>query len=287
MKTTQLRHPTIIFGTAGVPAQCQERSSLSGIRCVRQLGLDAMELEFVRGCRMSSALAEECAKAAKENNVILSAHASYYLNLLSLEKPKYAKTVHELLTTARVLEKAGGGRLVFHPGFYLGKSKDEAMQLMKNALGEVLEKMAAESLDAVRLSPETTGKPTAFGSLEELMELSAEFGWKKLAITIDWAHVHARDNARIKGIETYRQLLDALEKSCGREALWSLHCHMSGINFSSKGELNHLPMECGVPPFPPLAQALHEFNCGGVIISESPNIEKDALWMKKTYATTQ
>jgi deoxyribonuclease-4 len=58
---------------------------------------------------------------------------------------------------------------------------------------------------------------------------------------------------------------------------------MSSVNFTEKGERNHLTMDHNAPPFKPLAQALKEFNCSGTIISESPNIETDALYMKKTY----
>lgn len=271
------------FGTAGVPVSCEESSSLAGIACVARLGLEAFEFEFVHGCRMKEENAREAGEEAKKGGITLSAHASYYLNLLSPEKAKYAKTQAEILQTARVLHAAGGGRLVFHPGFYLGMPKEEAFRKMKTAIKELTGKIDAEKLHSVHLSPETTGKPTAFGSYEELLAMSEEFGWKKLAVTIDWAHVHARDNGRIKGIETYRELLEKLEKHCGKTALHELHCHMSSIHFSAKGELNHLTMDHDVPPFKPLAQALHEFKCDGTIISESPAIEGDALRMKKIF----
>lgn len=271
------------FGTSGIPASCEEQNSLKGIECVRALGLDAMELLFVHGCRMQLPIARECGETARKNSVSLGCHASYYLNLLSQEKHKYRNSQKELLQTARVMQEAGGGRITFHPGFYLEMPKEEAYAKMKAALQELLDAVEAEKLDKIRFSAETTGKPTAFGSFEELCQLSEDFGWKKMAITIDWAHVHARDNARIKGRETYEQLLQHLEKKCGKPALRELHCHMSSINFSAKGEINHLTMDHDTPPFKPLAEALKEFGCDGTIISESPNIEKDALYMQKLF----
>ncbi|MGB9576909.1 MAG: TIM barrel protein [Candidatus Micrarchaeia archaeon] len=271
------------FGTAGIPLSCANCSSLEGIKSVAGMGLNAFEFEFVHGCRMSEENARQAGSEARKDDVVLSAHASYYLNLLSPEKAKYEKTVGEIMRTARVLQAAGGGRLVFHPGFYLGTPKQEAFKKMKNALKELIEGIEAEKLGLTRLSPETTGKPTAFGSFEELVELSGELGWKKLAVTIDWAHVHARDNGRIKGKESYCKLLEELERHCGKTALRELHCHMSSIRFSEKGELNHLTMDHDVPPFKPLAEALHEFGCDGTIISESPAIERDALRMKKIF----
>jgi len=272
----------MLFGTAGVPISCKDPSSLGGIECVHSLGLDAFEFEFVHGCRMKKEVAEKAGQIARKNKISLSAHASYYLNLLSMEKSKYEKTVKELIYTASILDAAGGDRLVFHPGFYLKMSKEAAYERMKKEL-KSLAKIITDNGFKVHLAPETTGKATAFGSFEELFNLAEEIGYDLVRPTIDWAHIHARENGRIKGKETYIQLLEYIEKKTGKEGLKTLHCHMSSINFTSKGERNHLTMDHDIPPFKPLAEALHEFKCDGTIISESPNIEKDALYMKKVF----
>jgi len=270
------------FGTAGVPISCEDRSSLAGIACVAELGLDAFELEFVHGCRMKESVAAECGAVAKRGNISLSAHASYYLNLLSKEPPKHAKSVKEILTTAHVLNAAGGDRIVFHPGFFLGMPHDSAYTQMRKEFKSLADAIRKERLD-VHLAPETTGKPTAFGSVEDLYSLAEELGYDAIRPTVDWAHVHARENGRIKGKPDYVALLEMIEKKVGKEGLRTLHCHMSSINFTPKGERNHLTMDHDVPSFRPLAEALHEFRCDGTIISESPTIEKDALYMKQVY----
>lgn len=51
------------FGTAGVPGSSKDRSSVAGIARVRELGLDAMELEFVRGVNMGKETAKQVKKA--------------------------------------------------------------------------------------------------------------------------------------------------------------------------------------------------------------------------------
>ena len=270
------------FGTAGVPISCEDRSSLAGIACVAELGLDAFEFEFVHNCRMKESVAAECGEVAKKNGIILSAHASYYLNLLSNEPPKHTKTVKEILTTAHILNAAGGDRLVFHAGFYMGAAQDAAYSRMGKELKSLADAISKEGL-GVHLAPETTGKPTAFGSIEDLYMLAEELGYDSLRPTIDWAHVHARGNGRIKSKQDYVAILELIEKRVGKEGLRTLHCHMSSINFTPKGERNHLTMDHDIPPFSPLAEALHEFKCDGVIISESPVLEKDALYMKKTF----
>jgi deoxyribonuclease-4 len=270
------------FGPAGVPIRCEERSSYAGIKCAKDLGLDAFEMEFVQGCRMKPENAAECGELAKKLEVSLSCHASYYLNFLSHEKAKLAKSHKEIIATAKVMDAAGGGRIAFHSAFYQGMPVDKAYGKVKSEFKQLLSDMKKEGYNAT-LAPETTGKPTQFGSVEELYRLAEEIGYDKLRPTIDWAHIHARENGRIKGKQDYADVLELVEKRVGNEGLKTLHCHMASINFTAKGERNHLTMDHDIPPFKPLAEALHEFKCDGTIISESPNIEADALYMKKVF----
>jgi deoxyribonuclease-4 len=271
----------MLFGTAGKPLSC-EGSSLEGVKCVKDLNLDAMELEFVHGCKMKTEKAEIIGKEASDLNIKLSAHASYYLNLISPRKEIVDKSLKELIVTGRVLTMAKAERLVLHSGFYLEMSRENAYKEMKKIFLNLIEEFEKEKLTAI-LAPELTGKATQFGSLEELYSLSEEIGYDKLRPTIDFAHYHSRENGKIKGKEDYVKLLEFVEKKVGKKGLQTLHCHMSSVNFTEKGERNHLTMDHNAPPFKPLAQALKEFNCSGTIISESPNIETDALYMKKTY----
>lgn len=270
------------FGTAGVPILCEKRDSISGIECVHKLGLDAFELEFVHGCRMKEENAREAKKVAEKCDISLSAHASYYLNLLSHVQAKYKKTVNEIILTAKILDAAGGDRLVFHPGFFLKMDHKSAYDRMKKEF-KSLAKAISDNGFKVHLAPETTGKPTAFGSFEDLYSLAEEVGYDKIKPTIDWAHIHARENGRFKTKDDYARVLEFIENKVGKEGLKSLHCHMSSINFTPKGERNHLTMDHDVPSFKPLVSVLHEFKCDGTFISESPNIEKDALYMKKIF----
>ena len=272
----------MLFGTAGKPISCQEKSSIEAVECVKNLGLDAMELEFVHGCKMKPENAAEVGRKGEEFKIKLSAHASYYLNLISQKPEIVSKSIKEIITTGKVLTAAKAERLVFHSGFYLELSKEAAYAEIKKKFQKIIEEFKSEGITSV-LAPELTGKPTQFGSLEELYSLSEELGYENLRPTIDFAHYHARENGKIKGKEDYLKLFEYVEKKTGKKGLQTLHCHMSSVHFTEKGERNHLTMDHQAPPFKPLAEALKEFNCGGTIISESPNIEQDAIYMKKTY----
>ena len=129
--------------------------------------------------------------------------------------------------------------------------------------------------------PETTGKATQFGSIDELLQLSSEVD--HVLPCIDFSHLHARTNGKINTYKEFKEILEKSEAMLGKEFLKNLHCHVSGIKYSEKGERNHLILEESDFNYKDLLKALKEFDCNGIIICESPNIEDDALLLKKTF----
>jgi len=277
------RTAELLFGTAGIPLRCKGETSAEGIRCVKRLGLGAMELEFVHGVKMGGEAAEECRKAAAETGVSLSVHAPYYINLLSVERQKLGLSRHNVMESCRVLEKCGGGKVVFHPGYYGKLDKKKAFELMRAQFEWLHDACKSEGLKKTALAPETTGKHSAFGDLGELLALAKE---TRVSITIDFAHLHARLFGGLQKRADYAAILDSVEGKLGKTALKDLHCHFSGIEFTQKGERRHLPVSSNSPPFAPLAQELKARKCGGTIICESPLIEEDALALQRQWLKT-
>lgn len=273
----------MIFGTAGIPQSCPERDSLSGIAFVRKLGLGAFEFEFVHNASMTPAKAQECGNAAKENKITLSAHAPYYINLCSDEPDKVAASKVRILATARILENAGGGRAVVHTGYYGKLEKKAAYEMAKENYLDILDSMKKQGIRKAVVAPETTGKPSAFGGLEELYTLASEIGFEKFKPTIDFAHLHARANGAMKTEKDFDAVFETVEGLVGKAGLQQLHCHFAGIQYSIKGEIRHLAIDAKSPDFSLLAQSLVDNKCTGTIISESPNIAADALLMKEEY----
>ncbi len=283
----------MLFSTAGIPFSAKKPGMVAGLQEVRSLSLGGCEWEFVRGVRFNPAHAKEVGEAAKRENVSLSCHAPYFLNLLSDETKKKGYSHHLILESARMLNGAvvagapcgdGGGRVVFHAGYYLKKPPQQAMNEMREEFKLLLKKKKEERLCVV-FAPELTGKPSAWGSLNELCALCGEFSLDDFNPCIDFAHYLARGNA-LSASADYEKVFDSLKKSLGIEALLSLHCHFSGIRFSEKGEINHLPIAANAPPFAPLAEALRKKRCGGTIVCESPLNEKDALEMQRVYSAS-
>ena len=279
----QAHEPKVRFGPAGIPIACNG-GSLEGVTCTHELGLRAMELEFVRGANMGLELAQKIGRKAKELDVKLSAHAPYYINLLS-EKPETRKaSIERILQTARIVHTAGGGRIAYHAAYYGKLPPEQALKELKESHQQILEKMKKEKITSAILAPETSGGQAEWGELNELLELCGEFDLKRINPTLDFSHLHGRPGKGwLYKKENYQTIFNKVEKALGKKAVESFHSHFQSLAFGARGELHHLTIDQNEPPFQPLAELLAEQGYSGTIISESPNIETDALKMQRAY----
>ncbi|MEA4825820.1 MAG: TIM barrel protein, partial [Clostridium sp.] len=177
----------LLFGISGLPIGdgTKKFTYKTGIEYLNELGLDAMELPFVRSVNITDKNKEQVLDSKLKNKFYLSAHGSYFINLNADEDEKIEKSIERIINGAEALKKVQGKSLVFHPGFYLKDSKEETFATIKDNLL----KLPDLNVD-YRL--ETTGKGTQFGSLEEIVQLSTEISLCKPCI--DFSHIHARNN---------------------------------------------------------------------------------------------
>lgn len=266
----------LLFGISGLPIGDgkQKFEYKSGISYLKGLGLDAMELIFVRSVNVTDKNKGNILKAKFENDFYLSAHGSYFINLNSEEIEKQEQSMERIIKGADGLKKVEGRSLIFHPGFYQSHSPEETY----NTILSNLKKLPYFGVD-YRL--ETTGKPSQFGSVEELVNICKEVPSCKLCI--DFSHVHARNNGSLKTYDDFARILQYVEDNLGRTALDDLHIHMAGINYGPKGEKNHLPFEESDFNYTDCLRALKDFKVKGCVICESPILETDALLLKETY----
>jgi deoxyribonuclease IV len=266
----------LLFGISGLPSGDgnQKFEYRSGISYLKGIGLDAMELAFVRSVNVTEKNREGILNAKLQNNFYLSAHGSYFINLNSDELLKQEQSMERILKGASALRKVDGRSLIFHPGFYMSHSPLETY----NTILENLRKLPDMGV-AYRL--ETTGKPSQFGSIEELVAICKELSTCKLCI--DFSHVHARNNGCLKTYDDFCRILALVQDNLGLDALNDLHIHMAGINYGLKGEKNHLPFKESDFNYKECLKALKDFKVKGCIICESPLLEKDSLLLKETY----
>jgi deoxyribonuclease IV len=270
----------LLFGTAGIPLSTKDRDTINGIARVKELGLSCMELEFVHSVNISSEKAPSVKKAAMQNDVFLSCHAPYFINLNAIEPEKKHASIFRIENSAKILNECGGWSVCFHPGFYLNMDKESVFQTIKNSIKDIRKKLDDKGYD-VWLRPETTGKETQFGNVDELLKISEEV--EGVMPVFDFSHVHARSGGLYNTEKEFQEILGKVEKHLGKKGLENMHIHLSGINYSEKGERNHLILEESDMNYKDLMKVLKEFNVKGTVICESPNIEEDAILMKKYY----
>ena len=269
----------IRFGPAGIPLQC-DGNILDGIGCCYDIGLSAMEMEFVHGVRMKEDVAKKAAQISKEKDISLSSHAPYYINFCTQEEQKLENTKNHLFASAKITSMCGGNITVFHPGFYQKLTKEEAFEAAKSNLKDLVEKLKQNNIK-IRLGAETVGKKSSFGGLNENIKLSQEI--EMVEPVIDFAHVHARGDLRLTSEKDYLFLFNKLENELG-DYVKRFHCHFSEINYSNKGELNHFILGTNnEPPFEPFMKVLAENGYSGTVICETPKLDIDALVLKDKY----
>lgn len=225
----------IKFGTAGVPLSAADSSTEAGIRRIRELGLDAMEVEFVHGVRMKEEKARLNGRTAREENVSLSCHAPYYVNLNSKEEEKIIASKQRLIQTARTADFLGAHSIIFHPAFYSGDDPLKVFAQVLDGVAEIRRILDDEGCRVI-LRAETTGKPSQFGSLEETIALAAEV--EGVLPCIDFSHLHARSNGLYNSYDEFCAILDKTAEKLGDQWTKNAHFHVSGIDYGLKGEKN-------------------------------------------------
>ena len=269
----------LLFGTGGIPRSARAKTTIDGIERIAELGLGCMEIEFVQGVRMGEAGARLVAETAVREGVKLSAHAPYFINFNAHEPEKIRASQDRLLQTARIAALCGAESIVFHTAFYLGDPPEEAYNTVKKYLEEVLNKLKRES-NRVWIRPEIMGKPSQFGTIDEVFNLCIEL--KGLAPGIDFAHWHAR-SGRFNSYPEFTVILRQVEEQLGRAALDNMHIHVSGISYGKKGEIKHLNLKEADFQYTELLKALSDCDAKGIVICESPNLEEDAMLLQTTY----
>ncbi len=269
----------LLFGTGGSPHSSRTQSTIDGIKRIAELGLGCMELEFVYGVRMGEAGARLVAETASQEGVKLSAHGPYYINLNAREPEKIIASQERILQTARIGAICGAESIIFHAAFYLGDPPEKTYSTVKKYLGEVVDQLRREN-NGIWVRPEVMGKPTQFGTIDEILNLCAEL--EGVGIGMDFAHWHARSGGS-NSYPEFTSILQQIKQRLGDQALNNMHIHVSGIAYGKKGEIKHLDLKESDFNYVELLRALKDFDARGLLICESPSLEGDALLLQETY----
>ncbi len=266
------------FGPAGYPLDAPKEEAFSYLRSI---GLDGMEYQAVRAVPKNKELLRWIREQAEENDIMLSLHAPYAINLASEDPRKREASIERILLAAGAAHRMGAKHVTFHPGYYGKFGREEALKMAIEALERLRGLIEGRGL-RVELGPETTGKPSQLGSLDDVLVMAESVDG--VVPTIDFAHIHVREGGVIRGLEDYERILDEIEGRLG--TLNGLVIHFTEVEptKSGYGERMHHELGSGYgPEFEPLARLMVERDVRWLVISESPLLERDALKMKQVY----
>jgi len=270
------------FGTVGSPNSTPKKpgGSVGGVLRIAELGLDGLELGWVRSVRVSEETCQAIKEVALSNDIALSVHAPYYINLNS-DDEEWPKSRKRLMDSAYYGNLAGATDIVFHPGSYFNQPREQVLEkAIKRLQGCIDELRSADN--PVTLRPETMGKSAMVGSLEDTLDMSQAIPGVKPCL--DFAHLHARTgDSSMNTYDEWCQVLEFYAEKLGDNSLHDLHIHLSGIEYGEKGEKEHLPLNEADIDLQAILKALISHKCAGRILCESPILEDDALVIKNTW----
>jgi deoxyribonuclease IV len=252
------------FGPARVPSRASPEAALEALAAD---GLSACEIDFEGGFWMDYDFAARFGELAREQDVALSVHAPLAGFMGHAERGrKLNMAVGMLDHSAGIAQAAGAEVVVFHPGFLLGRTREQAIDSVCEQLGELRERLVGKGRD-VAFGIEVMGRARELGSADDVVEISRRLGWVRPVL--DFAHMHATSDGGFTSVEPFRAALAQVDAVLAAGA--PFHIHFSDIQFANRNETKHLPYGEGTLRAEPLAEALAGFARPATVISESPD----------------
>jgi deoxyribonuclease IV len=254
------------FGPARVPSR---ESPEAAIEALLERGLSACEIDFEGRFWMDYEFAERFGELARDSDIALSVHAPIAGFMGHAERGKKLNMAVGMLDHSAGIAKAAGAEVVvFHPGFLLGRTREEAIDAVVEQLGELRERLEGKDR-AVPFGIEVMGRVRELGSLDDVVEIASRLDWVRPVI--DFAHMHATTDGAMSDVDA---MAAALEQADGViEPGAPFHIHFSDIQFANRNETKHLPYGEGTLRAEPLRDALARFERPATVISESPTAE--------------
>ncbi len=213
---------------------------------------------------------------ARDLDVHLTIHAPYYMDLLGDEYVS-TRSMDAIIYGGVVADALRSPMLVTHLGLYHAASREESMQNVLDKLKEIEVGYASRKVKA-KLGLETSGKQMVFGQLEEVLSVCEKV--KRCQPVLNFAHIHAREKGLLKRPEEFQEVFDRTKEQIGTDVFYT---QFSGVQHEGGNERRYTPIKKGDLRFEPLAECMLENDFDVTIISSSPLMEHDAMYMKVIY----
>jgi len=256
---------SVRIGPARLPSR---ESPEEAVDALLERGYTACEIDFESGFWMDYPFAERLGELARTHDIALSVHAPLFgfMGHLEASGRKFTSAVGALDRSAGIAAASGAELVVFHPGFLLGRSREDAIDAVVEQLGTLRERLAAKDR-AVPFGVEVMGRVRDLGTIDDVVEISARTRWVRPVI--DFAHMHATSDGQFLEPERFSDALAAVDAVLEPDV--PFHIHFSDIAFANRNETKHLPYGDGTLRAEPLRDALARFERPATVISESPD----------------
>jgi deoxyribonuclease-4 len=252
------------FGPARVPSQ---ESPEAAVELLVERGYTACEIDFEGRFWMDYDFATRLGELAREHGIVLSVHAPIAGFMGHAERGKKLNMAVGMLDHSAGIAKASGAELVvFHPGYLLGRTREDAIASVCEQLGELRARLEKKDR-AVPFGIEVMGRVRELGTAEDVVEISRRCGWVRPVL--DFAHMHATSDGAFTSVEPFAEALEAADEVLALGA--PFHVHFSDIAYANRNETKHLPYGEGTLRAEPLGEALARFERPATVITESPD----------------
>lgn len=204
---------------------------------LKDIGLDGIELQCTYGIKMKEEQAKLYRDLAKENGLIMTMHAPYYISLASNKEEVVERSKLEIIKAFELAKLLDVHRIIFHPGAGYGtgeNARKEGLNRLIDALNSIEVKLDTND---IKIYPEIGGKINQLGSLDEIIEICKKVDYARPCI--DLAHLHARELGSMTSKDKIIEVLKRIENELGRDILEETHFHVYPVDYTDKGEKIH------------------------------------------------
>jgi len=213
---------------------------------------------------------------ARALDVDLTLHAPYYVDFFGSQESR-ERSLRQIQWASALADGLGARLTVTHLGFYGGGDRGDSVHELTEITRGLSNWLKEYTRGGVRLGIEPSGHPDVFGSREEILELAHQV--KGIVPVLNLPHLAARDRALAEQPEALRTLVEEFVQASGGE----LYVNFSGVELYGPGEFRLTPIKRGNLKFDPLADLLADRDYDVTVISSSPLLEHDAMYMKLLY----
>ena len=209
---------------------------------------------------------------ADELAVALSIHTPYYMDLVGDGELSF-RSMDSIKWGGLMAKELGATVVVTHMGLYGDVTPKTAQKRIKERIGALAKWYKKQGI-GVPIGLELSGRQEIFGSLGEVLKTCRDV--PGTIPVINFAHYHARESGLLKEPKDFDELLDEVWERTDGE----FYAHFSGVEHEGGNEKRFTSIKKGDLRFEPLAEAIVDRNQPITIISGSPLLEHDAMYMK-------